>query len=412
MFSRKGRLSAQAKEIKLPVDGILKNKETYGIRLDYGSPKDGAAQQNSDNALDQRRRNVEKEDMVGFDQQFREVMDMLMPDDGVQGEELRVVSIIGMGGLGKTTLARKIFRSEQTKMHFGTHVWVVVSEHIEAKHVLKNILQCLKVNIEKDYDDYLKELMKEQLDRRKYLIVLDDLWTPNQWEEFKSYLLTDQKRGSRILLTSRIENVANVASTDSTTYHFNPLGDDDAWRLFNKKAVKGEECPSNLEDIGEGIVSKCKGLPLAIIVLGGSLSTAEAKPSFRYWSKILDDTSWHPDSDNDCSKLLSLSYRNLPPHLRMCFLYVGVSPEDFEILAKDLCLLWVAEGFINRQSRELEEDEAEKYLMNLADRNLIMIFKRKSDGSIKSCRIHNLLGDMYMKEAERCNLYQVGVVGA
>uniref|UniRef100_A0A7N0UKZ0 Uncharacterized protein n=1 Tax=Kalanchoe fedtschenkoi TaxID=63787 RepID=A0A7N0UKZ0_KALFE len=411
-LSRKGKLAAQAKDIKLTIDSILRNKDKYGVRLDYGAPSDRPAQQTGENALDRRRRNVEEEDVVGFDKQTCEVMEMLMPEGGgVEDEGLRVVSIIGMGGLGKSTLARKIFNHEEIKSHFEIKVWVVVSEYVEAKHVLENILQSLKVNIEKDDDKYLKDSLKTQLVERRYLIVLDDLWTPKQYEELKSYLPTDEKRGSRILLTSRIENVANVASTASTTHHLNPLGDADSWSLFCKKALKGEKCPSNLEAIGKGIVSKCKGLPLAIIVLGSLLSAAEAEPSFKYWSKILGDTSWHPDLDNDCSKILSLSYRNLPPHLKACFLYVGIFPEDFEILAKELCSLWVAEGFVNGQNRQFEEDDAEQNLINLADRNLIIITKIKSDGSIKSVRIHDLLRDMCMKEVKRCNLYEVNVDG-
>uniref|UniRef100_A0A7N1A938 Uncharacterized protein n=1 Tax=Kalanchoe fedtschenkoi TaxID=63787 RepID=A0A7N1A938_KALFE len=337
MLSRKGRLAAQAKEIKQTVDDILKKKRNIG-----------------ETALDRRRRNVEEEDVVGFDQLTRELMKMLMPKGGgVEDNELRVVSVIGMGGLGKSTLARKIFNHQEIKTQFETR-------------------------------------------------------TSKQWNDLKLYLPSDQKRGSRILLTSRTENVANVASTDSTTYHLNPLGGS----LFCKKALKGEKCPSNLEDVGKGIVSKCKGLPLAIIVLGGFLSEVEPKPSFKYWSKMLGDRSWHPDLDNDCSKILLLSYRNLEPHLRTCFLYVGAFPEDFEILAKDLCLLWVAEGFVKVRRTELEEDVAEDYLIKLADRNLIMISKRKSDGSIQSCRIHDLLRDLCMKEAERFNLYEVNVDGA
>uniref|UniRef100_A0A7N1A6Z5 NB-ARC domain-containing protein n=1 Tax=Kalanchoe fedtschenkoi TaxID=63787 RepID=A0A7N1A6Z5_KALFE len=363
-----------------------------------------------ENALDWRRRNVEEEDVIGFDQQTCEVMKMLMPKGGgVEDNQLRVVSVVGMGGLGKSTLAKKIFNHHEIKTQFGTRVWVVVSEHVEAKHVLKNILQYLNVKFDKEDDDYLKGLLKEQLNGRKYLIVLDDLWTSKQWNDLKLYLPTDQKRCSRILLTSRTENVANVASTDTTTYHLNPLGEADSWSLFCKKALKGEKCPPNLEATGKGIVSKCKGLPLAIIVLGSFLSEAEPKPSFKYWSKILGDTSWHPDSDNDCSKILLLSYRNLQPHLRMCFLYVGAFQEDFEIQAKDLCLLWVAEGFVKVRRTELEEDVAEDYLIKLADRNLIMISKRKSDGSIKSCRIHDLLRDLCIKEAEKCNFFEVNV---
>uniref|UniRef100_A0A7N0ZSP6 Uncharacterized protein n=1 Tax=Kalanchoe fedtschenkoi TaxID=63787 RepID=A0A7N0ZSP6_KALFE len=412
VLSRKCRLVMQAKKINQTIEGILKKKDTYGVRLDYGNRLDRAAQENSQNALNRRRRNIEEEDVVGFDQQACKVMEMVEPVGGWQAQELRVVSIVGMGGLGKTTLAKKIFNSVEIKKLFRSKVWVVISEHEEAKHVLKKILQYLDVDIEEDDDDHLKERLKERLDGRKYLIVLDDLWTPKQWEELKSYLPSDQKRGSRILLTTRIENVANVASTESTTYHLDPLGDAASWSLFCKKALKGEECPSNLEAIGKGIVSKCKGLPLAIVVLGGSLSAAESKPSFRYWSKILHDTSWHPDADNDCSKILLLSYLNLPPHLRACFLYVGVFPGDFEIVARELCLLWVAEGFVKGRSTELDENVAEQYLIDLADRNLVMISKRKSDGSIKSCRIHDLLRDLCLKEADKCDLYKVGADGA
>uniref|UniRef100_A0A7N0V9K3 Uncharacterized protein n=1 Tax=Kalanchoe fedtschenkoi TaxID=63787 RepID=A0A7N0V9K3_KALFE len=414
--NHKGQLADQAQTIKQTVEGIMKNKEMYGIQKDDGAPSNRFAQQNGEIALDLRRRldrwrrNVEEEEVVGFDQQFGEVIRMLRPEGCVEADQLLVVSIIGMGGLGKTTLARKIFKSE--KIHFDTRVWVVVSEHADGKQVLKNILQCLKVSVKKDDDGYLKERLKHGLDGKRYLIVLDDLWTPEQWEELKTYFPSDQKRGSRILLTSRIKNVAYTASAYSTTYHLNPLGDDDSLILFRKKALKGKEFPSHLESKGKEIVSKCKGLPLAIVVLSGLLSAAEENPSFRRWSDILNDKIWLSDADNDCSKILSLSYRNLPPHLRTCFLYVGIFPEDFDIKVKDLCLLWVSEGFVKRRGKELEEDLAEEYLMNLADRNLIMISKRKSDGSIKSCRIHDLLRDLCIKEAERCHLYKVNADGA
>lgn len=163
---------------------------------------------------------------------------------------------------------------------------------------------------------------------------------------------------------------------------------------------------AEMEKMGRDIVAKCGGLPLAVVVLGGFLSRKDQKPS--EWEKVLKRINWQLDEpQNQISTILSLSYNDLPNFLKPCFLYLGAFPEDFEIPAKKLIQLWVAEGLVQQRCSGTIEEVAEDYLEELIGRSMVQVSTRRSNGSIKTCQIHDLLRDLSVSEAKEDKFHDV-----
>uniref|UniRef100_A0A2N9H7W0 NB-ARC domain-containing protein n=1 Tax=Fagus sylvatica TaxID=28930 RepID=A0A2N9H7W0_FAGSY len=246
-------------------------------------------------------------------------------------------------------------------------------------------------------DDDLKRGLFKFLQGKRYLIVLDDIWKTDVWNELK-VVFPDNMRGSRILITSRIKEVAAHASPNIPPYFLPFLNKDESWELFSKKVFRGGTCPAELEALGRQIAESCDGLPLAIVVLGGLLANKEK--THRTWSKLTDHVNWYLTQDrSDCLDILALSYNHLPRRLKPCFLYFGIFPEDFEIPVRQLIRLWIAEGFIQHTGDRNMEDVAEDYLEELIDRSLIQVATTRTDGGVKTCHIHDLLRDLCISES-------------
>ena len=214
---------------------------------------------------------------------------------------------------------------------------------------------------------YLINELKSFLSSRRYLIILDDVWEVNLWNQLK-YALPDVNNGSRVLMTTRSIEVAKSADSKMVPYELNFLDDKKSLDLLLKKALpyqeSGEECPIDL-DLADTLSKKCKGLPLALIVLGGILSTKEQ--SYIAWERVLQTLNWYLDG-GDCMRVLAMSYEYLPHYLKPCFLYLASFPEDYMISAKRLIQMWVAEGFVPLEGRPTIEIMAEDYLEELSKR--------------------------------------------
>ncbi|KAI5678162.1 hypothetical protein M9H77_09112 [Catharanthus roseus] len=340
-------------------------------------------------------------ELVAFDDGTERILDQLTSDE----KELQIVSIVGMPGIGKTTLADSLYDHPSVASFFHVRARVRVSKSYQRRKLLVDILQGLIGGTENLYEECDEHVIEEELYKslkgQRYLIFMDDLWDIRPWLDIKACFNND-KKGSRIIFTSRSLNIASQANVKSTSYHLDLLSDKKSWdMLFSKLFKKDESCPAELEPFGKEIAKGCKGLPLTIDLIAGVLRTKERT---KYcWQQIAKSvmTQISEDPQQRCQKVLEHSYNNLPDHLRPCLLYFGAFPEDAEVEAKRLIWLWIAEGFVQLDNvDESIEKTAEAYLNHLIARSLVIISKKRSLGGVKASHIHDLLHDFARRKAE------------
>ncbi|KAG8390041.1 hypothetical protein BUALT_Bualt01G0041900 [Buddleja alternifolia] len=344
-----------------------------------------------------------KNAMVGFVDEILQIKDRLT---GPPSHKLDVVSIVGMGGTGKTTLARNVYDDAFIVYHFYIRAWITVSQEYDERGILLGLLGSMRKLTEKEREDSnedLAEYLYKSLKGRRYLIVMDDMWDVGIWDEMR-LLFPNDRNGSRIMLTTRITDVALYASSGNAPYHVRFLQKDESWDLLQKKVFKDDCCPPELEEVGSEIAQSCGGLPLAIILVGGILN--KVRRSRDHWRDVAKNIKSIVATQNDqCLEILYLSYNHLPRHLQMCFLYMGVFPEDYQIPVSKLIWLWAAEGFLKPCTNESLEYVGEKYLKDLIDRSLVLVGDRKSSGKIKRCNMHDLVRDLCVREAQKQKLF-------
>ncbi|KAL2515561.1 Disease resistance RPP8-like protein 3 [Forsythia ovata] len=348
-----------------------------------------------------------KSSMVGLDDDIKKIKDQLTGGSS----NLEILSVVGMGGIGKTTLTRKVYDDELSVYHFYIRAWVTVSQDYNERGLLLGLLDSLKILTDEMRENsfgQLAEYLYKNLKGMRYLIVLDDLWDTKVWDDVKP-LFPNDRNGSRIMVTTRLENVAGYENSCSP-HHMRFLNEGESWNLFCENVFGKDGCPTELKQIGRKIVQNCQGLPLAIVVIAGLLS--KATKTQHYWTYIGENlSSVIASNDDNCSKILSLSYKHLPHHLKGCFLYIGIFPEDSNIRVSKLVKLWVAERLLKPVRSKSLEDVAWEYLLELVDRNLILVHKKSSEGKIKTCRIHDLLRDFCVREAQREKFFHVNNMG-
>ncbi|KAJ9160197.1 hypothetical protein P3X46_025619 [Hevea brasiliensis] len=430
----------QIKSIQAKIKDISKSMQTYGVKLDEGEASN--RQQESRRSYP----NAKEEYVISLDAVISDLKARLMTEE----ERMRVVSIVGMGGLGKTTLAKKVYNDAHVKQHFDCYSWVFVSQQFSIKDVLVGILinvasgedksklmermkdeQPLKSMLEKmkeevQFKSVLESLKEERLiealhsvlEEKRYLVVFDDIWTNEAWDCLKPAFLKG-KKGSKVLFTTRNRTLASHADPWTSPVEPPFLTDDEGWELLERKTFPREipkeyGCTPELEKLGREMVKKCRGLPLAVVVLGGLLAT---KKSLKEWEVVHGSINaqfvkWEQHHQyGGVYGILALSYHDLPFHLKPCFLYLSQFPEDWEFEKNELIRMWIAEGFILQSSiggEETMEDVGEEYLEELVSRCVVQMSQRDHTGiGVKRCRIHDLVRDMCISKARDENFLGV-----
>ncbi|XP_047949687.1 late blight resistance protein R1-A-like [Salvia hispanica] len=232
------------------------------------------------------------------------------------------------------------------------------------------------------------------------------MWSLKAWDDMNvKSLFPDTNNGSRVVVTTRNTNVANHLADHRIAMRF--LDGDTSWDLFCQNAFAEQRgcCPPELEETARKIVARCKGLPLAIVVVGGHLR--KSPTALAYWENVAQSISYSTGNDEQCLNVLSLSYRYLPAHLKPCFLLLGAFPEDEKIYAQDVLKLWIAEGFIQRFNASRLEEAAACYLRDLYMRNLILLDTLDYKGDIAVFKVHDLVREMCLQTAKKEEFFSV-----
>ncbi|XP_059633520.1 disease resistance protein RGA2-like [Cornus florida] len=332
---------------------------------------------------------VRAESVIGRDGDKMAIVQLLL-ESNIQDQNVSPVAIVGIGGLGKTALAQLVYNDERVTKHFEIKMWVCVSNIFDAKVIVEKMIE------DKTPENLLMDKMQEKISEKKFLLVLDDVWNENRdiWLQMID-LLVGGMRGSKILVTTRSELVANVIGSNSP-YILKGLSKEESWSLFEKMAFKqGKESENIFQvEIGKEIVRKCKGVPLAIRALGSLLYTKDTMDEWLVFKN--NDLSKIAEEEDVIFPILKFSYDYLPSHLKRCFAFCSLYLKDQIIDKQELIQLWISEGFIQGPVSENQqlEDVGDLYFMDLLRRSLFQDIQRDEWGDVISCKMHDLVHDL------------------
>ncbi|KAM3222489.1 putative late blight resistance protein R1A-3 [Capsicum chacoense] len=346
------------------------------------------------------------EEIVGFRNDTEKMIQYLTRGTN----ELDVVPIVGMGGQGKTTIARKVYNHDIVISHFDVRAWCIISQTYNRRELLQDIFnQVTNSNDKGDKDDVLADILKKNLTWKRYLIVLDDMWDGAAWDDF-CLCFPDVGNRSRIVVTTRLEKVGEHVKRYTDLYFLPFLTPDESCKLLQKKVFQEEDFPLELQDVSLAVAKRCRGLPLVVVLIAGIIKKRPMEES--WWHEVKNALfSYLGESEEYSLSTMQLSYDNLPDHLRPCLLYIGMFPEDARIPVSKLISLWIAEGFMqNVESGRLMEEAAEGYLMDLISSNVVMVSKREYNGKVKYCHVHDVVLHFCM-ERSREEKFMLAVKG-
>ncbi|KAF9660612.1 hypothetical protein SADUNF_SadunfUnG0007500 [Salix dunnii] len=372
------------------LDGIVREKNTFDFKLSEGGPN--LPEHKITASV------IDATEIKGREKDKGTIVKMLMSESSDQEPALRTISLVGMGGIGKTTLAQLVYNDHEVETHFGKRIWVCVPESFDETRITKAILEGLNEST-RDLNELQALLLRiqESIRGERFLLVLDDVWNEDstKWEQLKNSLKRGCLPGSRFLVTTRNKKVANIMGSSSTDIlELGLLTPDECWSLFSQFAFfeKNSRQRENLEGTGRKIAERCKGLPLAAKTLGSLL---RFKRSRAEWESVFNNHVWEIEDAED--KLLAplwLSYHDLPTKMRPCFLYCAVFPKDYIFKRDTLIKLWMAQGFLRETQNQEMEVTGGEWFEALAARSFFQDFEKdKDDGRIIECKMHDMVHD-------------------
>ncbi|XVF56720.1 hypothetical protein PTKIN_Ptkin06aG0142800 [Pterospermum kingtungense] len=385
-LSYKSSVAHKMKEVSERFDQIAEERKKFHLN----EIRDGGRPQN----FPQTTPSVDTTGVFGRDSDKEKLIKQMLSNESDAEGDVSVIPIVGMGGLGKTTLAQLIFNDERVKKHFEFRVWVCVTAEFDYQRVIKDMLEFqTKMNERNLNPNILESRFQDVFAGKKLLLVLDDVWINDylKWNPLQE-ILKQGGKGSRVLVTTRSTEVSRIMGTQPAPYELENLPLADCWSLFKKIAFKDRGTHEELEKIGGEIVRKCNGLPLAVKAMGGLL---RGNVDVNKWKKILGlNISELEEGNFDRPRILPalrLSYDLLPSNLKQCFEYCSLFPKAYVFDRKELVKLWMAQSFIQPSSKQSLEETGIEYFDQLLMRSFFQIFN--IDDKVKY-RMHDLIHDL------------------
>ncbi|MED6133184.1 hypothetical protein PIB30_026256 [Stylosanthes scabra] len=386
---RESEVVTKLEDINERLESAGKNKDILGLK---GNARENLLWRTPSTSL------LERSTIYGRDQDKEAIMELLLDDTNTDATDaVSVIPIVGMGGVGKSTLAQQLYNDESLEQRFDLKMWVCVSHEFDVQKITKALIEAINSSsCNMKGLDFLQLELKEKLIGKKYLLVLDDVWNEHygDWSDFLKPLEYGAK-GSKILVTTRSTKVASVVQT-CRPYQLSLLSDADCWLVFAHHSClpleSGED--SIKKKIGRQIADKCKGLPLAAKTLGGLLRRQD---DIRNWKAIMQSEIWElSDNESKIIPALRISYHYLPPYLKPCFAYCSLFPKNYKFDKDELVLLWMAEDFLQSpKTGKTLEDIGLEYFDELTSTSCFQLSSIDGDCFV----MHDLMHDLAVSVA-------------
>ncbi|KAF7105711.1 hypothetical protein CFC21_106490 [Triticum aestivum] len=396
-------MSRKLKSVLEKVNKLIEEMNRFGLENTVCRVKQEHPWRQTHSKLD------ETTQIFGRDDDKEVVVKFLL--DQQNQRRVQVLPIIGMGGLGKTTLAKMVYNDQGVQQHFQLKMWHCVSNNFDVMALLKSIIE-LAVSGRCDMPDTIELLqrkLEQVIDQRRFILVLDDVWNEDErkWEDvLKPLLCSVGGPGSVIVVTTRSQKVASIMQTLGP-HKLACLSEQDSWELFAQKAYSNsvEQEQSELVSIGRRIVNKCRGLPLALKTMGGFLSSYQ---QVQEW-KAIEESNIRDNNvrgKDEIMSILKLSYTHLSSEMKQCFAFCAVFPKDYEMDKDKLIQLWIANGFIQEKGT-MDLTLTGEFIFSelvwrsfLQDQNVVVVNKPIHETIVY--KMHDLMHDLAKDVTDEC----------
>lgn len=381
--SKSLKISRKLKEIHVRLDDISKQMNSFQFKELKSYSRSDTIEKRETGPY------VHDSEVYGRRADVERIVELLLSSD--MNDDVGVFSVVGIGGIGKTTVAQLAYNDERVLKQFDLRIWVCVYDNCTTKRFVSEILECVnQQKCQSSQMGVLQSQLQESLTGKRYLLVLDDMWNDDQdeWDKLRNLLRCGAK-GSKVIVTTRSQRVASIMS-NNPPYPLQALAEDDCRTLFKERAFGGEDAPPNLLLIGQQIADKCKGVPLAAKILGGILRFKREEAE---WVHVRDsDLCKLDEGENKILSVLRLSFKHLPSHLKRCFAYCAIFPRNYHIKKDRLIQQWVAGGLIQSSADKNAYIKGNEYFIDFLE----MSFFQEASGSSNTMefKIHDLIYDL------------------